>query len=212
MVPVLIMTTAATTLGKKEFAAYLGQAPSHVTKLIKDGRVVLTGQGRTARVKVAESVALMEQTGGSRPDVAHRHSQQRASNAKPQHSQGSHANRAGKIDPSAFVQSDGGADRIGSSYQTARAVKEKYAALTAKAEYETLIGNLIPREDVDAALRFVGATVRSLMDVFPDQNAPVLCAVADIHEVHAHLADACREVLAQLGAAIDRQKQTIAKE
>lgn len=212
MVPVLIMTTAATTLGKKEFAAYLGQAPSHVTKLIKDGRVVLTGQGRTARVKVAESVALMEQTGGSRPDVAQRHSQQRAANAKTQQSQGNHADHAEKIERGATVQADSGADRIGSSYQTARAVKEKYAALTAKAEYETLIGNLIPREDVDAVLRFVGATVRSLMDVYPDQNAPVLCAVSDIHEVHAHLTDACREVLAQLGAAIDRQKQTIAKE
>ncbi len=212
MVPVLIMTTAATTLGKKEFAAYLGQAPSHVTKLIKDGRVVLTGQGRTARVKVAESVALMEQTGGSRPDVAQRHSQQRAANAKTQQSQGNHTDYAEKIERGATVQGDGGSDRIGSSYQTARAVKEKYAALTAKAEYETLIGNLIPREDVDAVLRFVGAAVRSLMDVYPDQNAPVLCAVSDIHEVHAHLTDACREVLAQLGAAIERQKQTIAKE
>lgn len=206
------MEEQATTLGKKEFAKYLGQAPSHVTKLIKDGRVVLTGQGRTARVKVAESLALIEQTGGSRPDVALRHSQQRAANAKTQQSQGNHADHSEKIERGATVQTDGGADRIGSNYQTARAVKEKYAALTAKAEYETLIGNLIPREDVDAALRFVGATVRSLMDVFPDQNAPVLCAVSDLHEVHAHLTDACREVLAQLGAAIDRQKQTIAKE
>jgi hypothetical protein len=206
------MEEQTTTLGKKEFADYLGQAPSHVTKLIKDGRVVLTGQGRTARVKVAESLALIEQTGGSRPDVAQRHLQQRAANAKTQQSQGNHADHSEKIERGATVQTDGGSDRIGSSYQTARAVKEKYAALTAKAEYEALIGNLIPREDVDAALRFVGATVRSLMDVFPDQNAPVLCAVSDIHEVHAQLTDACREVLAQLGAAIDRQKQTIAKE
>lgn len=210
------MTEQATTLGKKEFAKHIGHSPGYVTKLIADGRIVLEGSGRNARVRVEESVALMKQTAGGRIDVADRHAQRRAAGAKTEGSQGLGLGANEKIERGTNVQAgggaEGGADRIGSSYQTARAVKEKYAALTAKAEYETLIGNLIPREDVDAALRFVGATVRSLLDVFPDQNAPILCAVSDIHEVHAQLSDACRVVLSQLGDAIERQKQIIVKE
>jgi hypothetical protein len=180
--------------------------------MVKDGRIVLDGSGVHAKVKIAESLLRIEQTTGSRPDVAARFAQERANRAKTQVGIGG----AKQIDSGAIVQAagapDSGIDKIGSNYQAARAVKEKYAALTAKASYETMIGNLIPREDVDAAMRFVGAAVRSAMDVFPDQQAPVLCAIADIHEVRAMLADACRNVLIDVGQAIDRQKKTLIKE
>ncbi len=92
-------------------------------------------------------------------------------------------------------------------FQRSRAVREKYAALTAKAEYETRIACLIPREDVDACLRFVETAICSLMNKFPEQNAPALSAVSDIHETHALLTDACRNVLDDLGKAIERQKK-----
>ena len=171
----------------------------------------MEGSGPTSRVIIAESLKLMEQTGGSRPDVAARFAQERSNRAKTQ--AGEYA--AKQIDSGAIVQAagapDSGIDKIGSNYQAARAVKEKYAALTAKASYETMIGNLIPREDVDAAMRFVGAAVRSAMDVFPDQQAPVLCAIADIHEVRSMLADACRNVLLDIGQAIERQKTATIK-
>ena len=203
------------TMSKSEFAEHIGHSPGHVTKLIADGRIVLAGSGRNARVKVDESLALMQRTGGTRMDVAMRHAQERAAKAQTEGAAGNHATPAEKIERGAIAQAtgsnDGGADKVGSSYQAARAVKEKYAALTAKAEYETLMGNLIAREDVDAVLRFVGATVRSLLDVFPDQYAPVLCATTDIHETHAALTDACRAVMDDIGLAIERQKQTITK-
>ena len=208
-------TEQAATLGKKEFAELIGQSPSHVTKLAQDGRLVLDGAGRNARVRVAESLARIEHTGGSRPDVAYRHAQKRAAGAQTDGGPAQGITGAEKIERGATVQAGGGndgtIDKIGSNYQAARAVKEKYAALTAKAEYETLMGNLIAREDVDAVLRFVGATVRSLLDVFPDQYAPVLCATSDIHETHAALSDACRAVLDDIGLAIERQKTAIAK-
>lgn len=93
-----------------------------------------------------------------------------------------------------------------------RALRERYAALTAKAEYETLIDGLIPREDVETALVFVEATVRSLMDVFPDQQAPILCAVSDMNEVQALLTEACQQVLLDVGKAIERHKKTISED
>lgn len=183
------------TLGKREFATMLGQHPSHVTKMLNEGRLVMEGSGIKARVRVAESLERIAQTGGGRPDEAIRQAHNRAAKAS-----------AGKD-----TTSDNQAEKIGNNYQAARAVREKYAALKAKAEYETLIGNLIPREDVDAALRFVGATIRSLMDVFPDQQAPILCAVSDIHEVNALLTEACRNVLVDIGSAIERQTQAVIK-
>lgn len=94
-----------------------------------------------------------------------------------------------------------------SEFHRHRGEREKYAALTARAQYATLISGLIPREDVDACLRFVETAICSLMNKFPEQNAPALSAVSDIHETHALLTDACRNVLDDLGKAIERQKK-----
>ena len=92
-------------------------------------------------------------------------------------------------------------------FQRSRAVREKYAALTAKSQYKTLISGLIPREDANAALRFVETAMCSLLSKFPEQNAPALSTVSDIHETHALLTNACRKVLDDLGKAIERQKK-----
>jgi len=100
-------------------------------------------------------------------------------------------------------------DEDAGEFQRHRAIREHYAALTAKAEYEALIDGLIPREDFETALFFVEATMRTLMNEFPDQYAPVLCAVSDIHEVNALLTEACSNVQLALGRAIERQNQTI---
>ena len=207
-----MVSLAPVSESKRAFAARVGYSQPYISKLAKEGRLVLEGSGPTSRVIIAESLKLMEQTGGSRPDVSARFAQERANRAK---TQDVGIGGAKQIDSGAIVQAagatDSGIDKIGSNYQAARAVKEKYAALTAKASYETMIGNLIPREDVDAAMRFVGAAVRSAMDVFPDQQAPVLCAMADIQEVRAVLADACRNVLLDVGQAIERQKTATIK-
>ena len=210
-----MVSLAPVSESKRAFAARVGYSQPYISKLAKEGRLVLEGSGPTSRVIIAESLKLMEQTGGSRPDVAARFAQERANRAKTQSGEYAGIGNAKQIDSGAIVQAagatDSSIDKIGSNYQAARAVKEKYAALTAKASYETMIGNLIPREDVDAAMRFVGAAVRSAMDVFPDQQAPVLCAIADIHEVRSMLADACRNVLLDIGQAIERQKTATIK-
>jgi hypothetical protein len=62
---------------------------------------------------------------------------------------------------------------------------------------------------VDAALKFVGATVRGLLDVFPDQVAPLVTPVTDLAEVHALLTEACRNVLEDFGAAVKRQQEAL---
>jgi len=61
-------------------------------------------------------------------------------------------------------------------------------------------------------MKFIGATVRSLMDVFPDQVTPLVAPVTDLGEVHQHLTDAARNVLIGLGEAIRQQQEKLAGE
>jgi len=226
------MTDTAALLGKKEFADLLGLVPSYVTALIKAGRVVLDGEGRGAKVKVAESLALIESTSAGRFDVARRHAAARRGNANGVADSGM-LRSTGKNAPnrdsesrmdetttayvkaraeiSAAAESESVVDKVGNSYQAARAVREKYAALTAKAEYETLARKLIEKEAVDAAMRFIGAAVRAALEVFPDQTAPLVCAVSDLNETHNILTEACRNVLVDIGQAVDRQRELILK-
>lgn len=50
------------TMGKRQFARYLGTRPGYITKLGQAGRLVLTGDGR--RVIVAASLKRIRATRG----------------------------------------------------------------------------------------------------------------------------------------------------
>lgn len=178
-----------TLASQAEFAKLMGVSRKTVTIWKQDGRLVMTGN----KVDVEASKRLIEETGGTRPDVAARHAEERAKKASGQTDE----NKA-KTD-------------AGMRLQDSRAIKEQYAALKAKAEYETLIGDLIPREDVDAAMRFIGASVRAALDVLPDQTAPLVAPITNLAECHETLTDACREALQGIVAAMDRQKTEIFK-
>jgi phage terminase Nu1 subunit (DNA packaging protein) len=198
-------TTPPATMKKGDFARFLGLAPSYITALVKAGRVVTEGEGRGALVKVAESVALIEATQAGRFDVARRHAA---------------ARRRGQNEAQgdALVRStpENAPKRDSESHDPERLVDAKTRKESAQADQEEMkaaqmAGNLIAREDVDAAMKFLGASVRAAMDVFPDQTAPVLCAVTDLNETHALLTEACRNVLHDIGVAIERQFEQMAR-
>ena len=192
-------------VSQAEFAKLMNVSRKTVTVWKQDGRLVMTGN----KVDVEASKRLIEQTGGTRPDVAERHAAARTgkkSDPKTETPQEKFAAMRAAAAPQAEP-----AEKIGNSLQAARAVKEKYAALKAKAEYETLIGDLVPREDVDAAMRFIGASVRAALDVLPDQTAPLVAPITNLAECHETLTDACREALQGIVAAMDRQETEIFK-
>lgn len=193
-------------LTKSEFADYLGLVPSYITALVKAGRIVLDGEGRSARVKVAESLALIESTHGGRFDVARRHAAARR--RAPNDALASTTPRPPK---------ENAAKRDSESPESEKLVDAKTRKESAQADQEEMkaaqmAGNLIARDDVEAAMKFIGAAVRAAMEVFPDQNAPVLCAVTDLNETHALLTEACRNVLLDIGAAVERQREQLQKE
>jgi phage terminase Nu1 subunit (DNA packaging protein) len=198
------MTDNPAILTKSDFAKLLGLMPSYVTALIKAGRVVLDGDGRAARVRVAESLALIEATQGGRFDVARRHAAARRQGAN-----------AGAGIPMVRSTPENASKRDSDDVEPERLVDAKTRKESAQADQEEMkaaqmAGNLIAREDVDAAMKFLGAALRAAMDVFPDQTAPVLCAVTDLNEIHALLTEACRNVLMDIGAAIERQREQLA--
>jgi phage terminase Nu1 subunit (DNA packaging protein) len=198
-------TTPPATMKKGDFARFLGLAPSYITALVKAGRVVTEGEGRGALVKVAESVALIEATQAGRFDVARRHAAARRRGANEMTG-----------DATARSTPENAAKRDSESHDLERLVDAKTRKESAQADQEEMksaqmAGNLIAREDVDAAMKFLGASVRAAMDVFPDQTAPVLCAVTDLNETHAMLTEACRNVLHDIGVAIERQREQMAR-
>lgn len=190
-------------LTKSEFADYLGLVPSYITALVKAGRIVLDGEGRSARVKVAESLALIESTHGGRFDVARRHAAARR-----------HKPNASFPDTSQRPPEKNASNRDSESQGDERLVDAKTRKEIAQADQEEMkaaqmAGNLIAREDVEAAMKFIGAAVRAAMEVFPDQNAPVLAPMVDLNDTHAHLTEACRNVLLDIGAAVERQREQL---
>jgi DNA-binding protein Fis len=162
------------TATQAEFARLMGVNRSTVTRTWKQaGRLVMVGDLVDVEASRARILATADL---ARSDVAERHAAERGAVV----GQGVETVSVGAGDTAtatATARSEAppptipAIDHIGNSYQAARAVKEKYAALSAKAEYERVIGLLLPRQDVDQALDDLVATVRSGLENLPHRAA-----------------------------------------
>lgn len=174
-----------TTLNQIEFARHIGVAKSYVTALKKSGRLVMTASGL---VEVEASIDLIAKTADpNRDDVAQRHAAQRETQSAPPPAE------------------DSANEKIGNSYQAARAVNEKYKALNAKLEYEKNKGDLIPKADVDFVLSDYGATLRGMMENLADRLAPVVYPLTTLEETHTALEEAATAILAEISEAMHRR-------
>ena len=173
------------TMSQADFAREIGVVRSRVTALKAAGRLVMDGNGR---VLVEESKARIAETADpNRDDVAARHAANRAS--------------AG-INPPQPANPE--ADRVGSSYQQARAVKEKFLALAAKRDYEIACGKLMQADEVVSAVASAAVTLRTRLEAWPDTMAAVLGGNLDESQRRAILADGIEELLAGLTAEFNR--------
>ena len=173
------------TMSQADFAREIGVVRSRVTALKAAGRLVMDGNGR---VLVEESKARIAETADpNRDDVAARHAANRAS--------------AGIVPPHPASPE---ADRVGSSYQQARAVKEKFLALAAKRDYEIACGKLMQADEVVSAVASAAVTLRTRLEAWPDTMAAVLGGNLDESQRRAILADGIEELLAGLTAEFNR--------
>jgi hypothetical protein len=179
----------AETLSRANFARLLGVNRSSVTRWAESGRLVLDAGGR---VEVEASRQRLAETSAGRDDVAARHAIERgAAIPEPQ--------AAAENAPAGATGVNTSAPRVGGeSRSDAQARKEAAAADLLEIELAQKRGQMIPKEDVDAALKAFAASVRARLDVLADQLAPMVAPVADLDEVHALLSEHARGVLSSV--------------
>ncbi len=217
-------SSTRTLATKKQFAELNGWSPGYVTKLAKQQRLVMEGD----MVDVEESLALIEQTSGGRLDVGMRHEQRRtekAEEAKPTETKPPRAKKAAPIgeltEPLAEnkpAENQPHEDQIIDKEAVQAAHRRKVLADMRRAEslaekenleLQKMAGRLLELEHADLAMRMVGATIRSLMDVFPGQVAPLVAPATSIEECNSILAEQCRNVLLEFTETLQREKQKL---
>ena len=208
-------------LTQAAFALHLGVDKAHVTRLKHAGRLVMVD----GLVDVAASERRIAQTAGTRDDVARRHAEGRAgrpgqgAEAPPAAIPPAGATNAAPdgptptpaADPPASAPPDAAAPTL-TALDTARELKilaesRRVQAAAAREELELARarGDVIAREDVDAALKFAGATLRGEIERLADQLAPLVAPVADLEECRATIDQSARDVLARFVQACERQ-------
>ena len=174
-------------LTRAEFARANGYSKSSVTRFQQAGRLVMVGD---LVDPVASLKRIADTSDPARDDVVRRHAEGRADRASSP-TQGASGATAG-------------------AYHSARAVKEKYAALSAKLEYEKAAGDLIAKSDVDTSLQSFATSVRVRIELMPDQLAPILAPISDIDEIHALLSAHVREILTAVAMDMERAARAAA--
>jgi len=176
--------TTPETVTPREFAQRMGFKPHYGHQLAKDGRLVFAPDGK--RVLLAESIARFNATKDpSRQGVADRHAAQRQapSTADDTADDDDHTH-------SAPTRNQAPTDTaVGSSYQQARAVKEKFLALEAKRAYEVAIGQLRDSREVEGLVATAMTELRLRLENLATTLAPELAAISDETRVRATMQD-----------------------
>ncbi len=178
-----------TVVNQSQFAALQGFSVGYVTKLKQTGRLVLTREGK---VDVEASVQRIRDTEDpNRSDVRARHRANRSARSS--------AAPGATNDKPAPVRDPGQLP-----YQAARAMKENFLALQAKADYEKSIGELVPAVAVRLAGLNLGAMLRSQLESLPDRLASELAAISEPARIHARLVEQIEDALRQISEGVEK--------
>lgn len=203
----------AAPVTRADFARALGVNRSTVTRWAGAGRLVMLADGR---IDVEASRQRLAQTSGGRDDVAARWATQRGNAAAPESAQDATTppRQGGSITPPVDNRATAPQSDRPAGYETradAQARKESAAADLLEIELAEKRGALLPAGETEAAFRAIGAAVRGALDVLPDQTAPLVAPVSGLDDCHAILADACRNALAAVGAALERARAELTR-
>ena len=185
---------------RQQLADLIGaRAPSYINELEKTGRAVRAPDGKLW-LKAESLAAYRAGKDPSKQGVADRHAAARAA-APPPYDAGSQDEPAPRSQPT---------DRdaaIGSSYQQARAVKEKFFALEAKRAYEVAIGTLRDAREVEGLVATAMVEMRQRLENLATSIAPIVAAQADEAAVRATLREAFEHTLKSASHHFDQLKK-----
>ena len=175
-------------LSKSAYAASRNWSKAWVSKLAKQGRLILNAAGQ---VDVAATNALIDKTSDpSKAGVTVRHEQDRVSKGQP---------TVDPLGPSTFLQtaplSHCESPELKPDFQKARARREHFNAMTVEADFYKNQGTLVEMSDVDEAAYATGRLLRDLLLAVPTQIAPELAAMSDAWGVEKHLLASIRRAL-----------------
>jgi hypothetical protein len=170
-------------INRQQLADLIGaKSPSYINELEKTGRAVRAPDGKLW-LKAESLAAYRAGKDPSKQGVADRHAAARVA-APPPPDAGSPDEPPPRAQP---TERDAA---IGSSYQQARAVKEKFFALEAKRAYEVAIGTLRDAREVEGLVATAMVEIRQRLENLATSIAPIVAAQADEAAVRATLREA----------------------
>lgn len=170
-------------LSRSEFAAAQGWSPSYVTKLGKQGRLVLDADGRL--VDVAATLAGLKRTADPAKDGVRQH----------------HAAERTEKHVGAHTKPDAPGDEVGGNaadpkYWESKARREGALAELAELELAKKRGDLVDRARVESAAFSIGRLLRDAVLGLPTQLAPAIASMTDAFAIEKKLLEALRQVFA----------------
>lgn len=177
-------------LSKSAFAAYIGKAPSYITWLKNNNRLVLSADEK--QVNVDATIALIRETADpTKAGVAARHQEGRV-----QRDVTSQLSPLVESTPNmAAPQPAIGPAGKQPDFQRARAHREYYLAQLAEAEFHKVQGSQVELEAVKTGAFNAGRLLRDQLLGMPPQLAPELAAMTDPWEIERRLTAAIRASL-----------------
>jgi hypothetical protein len=194
------MNSRPETLSVPEFSEYIGCKRTYAYQLKKEGRLVLTDDGK--RVRVAESIARIAETRDpSKSGVAIRHANARGAQAMTGHAATTGDDEEAATEPSEEQDARQG----GRSYdfQTAKAKREHWAAEREHASWRKEAGELMEKTEVVASFADAGATLRGRLEAWTATLPPQLVG-RDENAIRATLADQVERLLLDLADKFNR--------
>lgn len=202
----------ALEMGLREFATRMNWRPSYITQLKKEGRLVLTADGR--RVLVNESIERIAATRDpSRAGVRERHAAGRdappaAAMPDTMEATGEPGAGGGAIDELA----EDAALALNSPHQLrrAKALADKEEALARRTLREEAIemGQLLVKDEVLSTVADSIVQLRSSLELLAPTLAPALAALDDEDEVRVMLRDAIEQALETLSRKLSTVGRT----
>jgi len=194
------MTSRPETLSVPEFSEYIGCKRTYAYQLKKEGRLVLTDDGKM--VRVADSIARIAETRDpSKLGVATRHAQVRGAQAMTGHT--AQQSEVGGDDAEQDAEFEIKPGTRAYDFQSAKAKREHWAAEREHAAWRKEAGELMEKGDVVSAFADAGATLRGRLEAWTATLPPQLVG-RDEGAIRATLTDQVERLLLDLADKFNR--------